>query len=161
MHKGTALRIQKHKHPQPKALNVLVTVFFQKRAGRSVRYDRRVRNAEAAGSNPARSTIILVLKCIPFLVIFFFLLVRWWQSAPYSSSSSGLWGVIVFLSLRQVWVAGWFWRILQAEQYITSDSLSLREFTSVSRNKWKCDEFPLIPKSPPRRRRETGDLRED
>jgi hypothetical protein len=31
-------------------------VFFQKRAGRSVRYDRRVRNAEAAGSNPARST---------------------------------------------------------------------------------------------------------
>jgi integrase len=32
-------------------------VFFQKRAGRSVRYDRRVRNAEAAGSNPARSTI--------------------------------------------------------------------------------------------------------
>src|SRR5512141_2001886 len=25
-------------------------------AGRSVRYDRRVRNAEAAGSNPARST---------------------------------------------------------------------------------------------------------
>ena len=31
-------------------------MFFQKRAGRSVRYDRRVRNAEAAGSNPARST---------------------------------------------------------------------------------------------------------
>jgi integrase len=31
-------------------------VFFQKRAGRSVWYDRRVRNAEAAGSNPARST---------------------------------------------------------------------------------------------------------
>jgi hypothetical protein len=31
-------------------------VFFQKWAGRSVRYDRRVRNAEAAGSNPARST---------------------------------------------------------------------------------------------------------
>jgi integrase len=34
-------------------------VFFQKspaRAGRSARYDRRVRNAEAAGSNPARST---------------------------------------------------------------------------------------------------------
>jgi hypothetical protein len=30
-------------------------VFFQKRAGRSARYDRRVRNAEAAGSNPARS----------------------------------------------------------------------------------------------------------
>ena len=28
----------------------------QKRAGRSVWYDRRVRNAEAAGSNPARST---------------------------------------------------------------------------------------------------------
>ena len=27
-----------------------------KRAGRSARYDRRVRNAEAAGSNPARST---------------------------------------------------------------------------------------------------------
>jgi hypothetical protein len=26
-------------------------------AGRSARYDRRVRNAEAAGSNPARSTI--------------------------------------------------------------------------------------------------------
>ncbi len=32
-------------------------MFFQKRAGRSVRYDRRVRNAEAAGSNPARSTL--------------------------------------------------------------------------------------------------------
>jgi hypothetical protein len=32
-------------------------VFFQKGAGRSVRYDRRVRNAEAAGSNPARSTM--------------------------------------------------------------------------------------------------------
>jgi hypothetical protein len=31
-------------------------VFFQQRAGRSVWYDRRVRNAEAAGSNPARST---------------------------------------------------------------------------------------------------------
>jgi integrase len=31
-------------------------VFFQKWAGRSVWYDRRVRNAEAAGSNPARST---------------------------------------------------------------------------------------------------------
>ena len=30
--------------------------FFRKRAGRSARYDRRVRNAEAAGSNPARST---------------------------------------------------------------------------------------------------------
>jgi integrase len=30
-------------------------VFFQKGAGRSVRYDRRVRNAEVAGSNPARS----------------------------------------------------------------------------------------------------------
>ncbi len=30
--------------------------FFQKWAGRSVWYDRRVRNAEAAGSNPARST---------------------------------------------------------------------------------------------------------
>lgn len=29
---------------------------MQKRAGRSVWYDRRVRNAEAAGSNPARST---------------------------------------------------------------------------------------------------------
>ena len=28
-----------------------------KRAGRSARYDRRVRNAEAAGSNPARSTV--------------------------------------------------------------------------------------------------------
>ena len=40
----------------PKALNALITVFFQKWAGRSVRYDRRVRNAEAAGSNPARST---------------------------------------------------------------------------------------------------------
>jgi hypothetical protein len=32
-------------------------VFSEKGAGRSVRYDRRVRNAEAAGSNPARSTI--------------------------------------------------------------------------------------------------------
>ncbi len=29
----------------------------KERAGRSVRYDRRVRNAEAAGSNPARSTL--------------------------------------------------------------------------------------------------------
>jgi predicted nucleic acid-binding protein len=47
-------------HP-PKALNALRTVFFKKNiktwAGRSVRYDRRVRNAEAAGSNPARSII--------------------------------------------------------------------------------------------------------
>ncbi len=30
---------------------------MQKRAGRSAWYDRRVRNAEAAGSNPARSIL--------------------------------------------------------------------------------------------------------
>jgi hypothetical protein len=56
----TSIRIQIcliiPKPKQPKALNSLASVFFQKWAGRSVWYDRRVRNAEAAGSNPARST---------------------------------------------------------------------------------------------------------
>ena len=44
---------------QPKPLNVHGWVFFHRNfkwAGRSARYDRRVRNAEAAGSHPARST---------------------------------------------------------------------------------------------------------
>ena len=40
----------------PKALNAEMQVLFAEGAGRSVWYDRRVRNAEAAGSNPARST---------------------------------------------------------------------------------------------------------
>ena len=57
----------------PKQFNVTATesskcprcsVFPEKGAGRSVRYDRRVRNAEAAGSNPARSTFT---PAAPFL----------------------------------------------------------------------------------------------
>ena len=33
---------------------------MNRRAGRSVWYDRRLRKAEAAGSNPARSTSVIV-----------------------------------------------------------------------------------------------------
>ena len=67
--------------------------FFRKapeRAGRSAWYDRRVRNAEAAGSNPARSIMRLepnrdcVKTRLSFRKMLFLYEKCWWQDAAYT-----------------------------------------------------------------------------